>query len=403
MVKNILYLSYDGMTDPLGQSQVLPYIIGLTKKGYHFHLISFEKPDRFIAHKKDILLICEENNITWVPMLYTKRPPLFSTMWDVWRMKKKAFELNKEYSFSMVHCRSYLSALIGLSMKRRFKTAFLFDMRGFWADERVDGNIWNLKNPVYRWVYHFFKAKEKVFFSTADHIISLTNEGKKEILSWNGFENLTDKISVIPCCVDIVKFDKKRVSTEMLKVKKSELGISDSQFILGYVGSIGTWYMLEEMLSFYKRSSKPLTNPLFLFVTKENENDIYRLSDNMDIPRKEIIVTSCYHNDMPLYMSLFNCSIFFIKPVYSKKASSPTKQGELMAMGIPVICNDKVGDTADIVRKYNSGLVISSEKINESVISDYTFSESNAIEGAQEYFGLEKGVNTYGEIYKKII
>ena len=403
MVKNILYLSYDGMTDPLGQSQVLPYIIGLTKKGYHFHLISFEKPDRFIAHKKDILLICEENNITWVPMLYTKRPPLFSTMWDVWRMKRKAFELNKEYSFSMVHCRSYLSALIGLSMKRRFKTAFLFDMRGFWADERVDGNIWNLKNPIYRWVYHFFKAKEKVFFSTADHIISLTNEGKKEILSWNGFENLTDKISVIPCCVDIVKFDKKRVSTEMLKVKKSELGISDSQFILGYVGSIGTWYMLEEMLSFYKRSSKSLTNPLFLFVTKENENDIYRLSDNMDIPRKEIIVTSCYHNDMPLYMSLFNCSIFFIKPVYSKKASSPTKQGELMAMGIPVICNDKVGDTADIVRKYNSGLVISCEKINESVISDYTFSESNAIEGAQEYFGLEKGVNTYGEIYKKII
>jgi len=403
MVKNILYLSYDGMTDPLGQSQVLPYIIGLTKKGYHFHLISFEKPDRFIAHKKDILQICEENNITWVPMLYTKRPPLFSTMWDVWRMKRKAFELNKEYSFSMVHCRSYLSALICLSMKRRFKTAFLFDMRGFWADERVDGNIWNLKNPIYRWVYHFFKAKEKVFFSTADHIISLTNEGKKEILSWNGFENLTDKISVIPCCVDIVKFDKKRVSTEMLKVKKSELGISDSQFILGYVGSIGTWYMLEEMLSFYKRSSKSLTNPLFLFVTKENENDIYRLSDNMDIPRKEIIVTSCYHNDMPLYMSLFNCSIFFIKPVYSKKASSPTKQGELMAMGIPVICNDKVGDTADIVRKYNSGLVISSEKINESVISDYTFSESNAIEGAQEYFGLEKGVNTYGEIYKKII
>ena len=403
MVKNILYLSYDGMTDPLGQSQVLPYIIGLTKKGYHFHLISFEKPDRFLAHKKDILKICDENNITWVPMLYTKRPPLFSTIWDVWRMKRKASELNKEYSFSMVHCRSYLSALIGLSMKRRFKTAFLFDMRGFWADERVDGNIWNLKNPIYRWVYNYFKRKEKIFFSTADHIISLTNEGKKEILSWNGFEYLTNKISVIPCCVDIVKFDKKRVSAEMLKVKKLELGINDSQFIMGYVGSIGTWYMLEEMLSFYKRSSNSLTDPLFLFVTKENPKDIYKLSDDLEIPRNEIIVTSCNHTDMPLYMSLFSCSIFFIKPVYSKKASSPTKQGELMAMGIPIMCNDKVGDTAGIVRKYNSGLVISSDKINESVMSDYTFSESKAIEGAQEYFGLEKGLNTYGEIYKKII
>ena len=222
-------------------------------------------------------------------------------------------------------------------------------------------------------------------------------------MSWGGFENLTDKISVIPCCVDVMKFDKKRIGVEMLRNKKSELGIKDSQFVLGYVGSIGTWYMLEEMLSFYKRSSQSLSNPVFLFVTKENEDDIYRISDNIHIPRNEIIVTSCYHNEMPLYMSLFNCSIFFIKPVYSKIASSPTKQGELMAMGIPVICNDKVGDTADIVIKYNSGLVVSSEKINESVISNYSFSEERAIDGAHEYFGLDKGVITYENIYKKII
>ena len=45
--KNVLYISYDGMTDPLGQSQVLPYISGLNKYGINFHLISFEKPARF--------------------------------------------------------------------------------------------------------------------------------------------------------------------------------------------------------------------------------------------------------------------------------------------------------------------------------------------------------------------
>ena len=80
MVKQVLYLSYDGMTDPLGQSQVLPYIIGLTQKGYRFHLISFEKPDRFKLHKEEIFKICKVNNITWVPLLYTKRPPLLSTI-----------------------------------------------------------------------------------------------------------------------------------------------------------------------------------------------------------------------------------------------------------------------------------------------------------------------------------
>ena len=43
MNKNILYISYDGITDPLGQSQILPYISELSRKGLKFHLISFEK------------------------------------------------------------------------------------------------------------------------------------------------------------------------------------------------------------------------------------------------------------------------------------------------------------------------------------------------------------------------
>ena len=45
--KRVLYISYDGMTDPLGQSQVIPYLQGLTGKGYHFSLVSFEKKNRF--------------------------------------------------------------------------------------------------------------------------------------------------------------------------------------------------------------------------------------------------------------------------------------------------------------------------------------------------------------------
>lgn len=47
MAHNVLYLSYDGMTDQLGQSQVIPYLQGLSKEGYSFTLISFEKPERF--------------------------------------------------------------------------------------------------------------------------------------------------------------------------------------------------------------------------------------------------------------------------------------------------------------------------------------------------------------------
>ena len=389
MVNNVLYLSYDGMTDPLGQSQVLPYIIGLTKKGFHFHLISFEKPDRFHAHKKDILKICEDNGIVWVPMLYTKRPPLLSTVWDVWRMKRKAFSLNKEHSFSIVHCRSYLSALIGLSMKRKFKTAFLFDMRGFWADERVDGNIWNLKNPIYKWVYKYFKRKELLFLKEADYTVSLTLAGKNEMLTWKGITGLNERVKVIPCCADLNLF--KPVSRD------------SEEFTLGYLGSLGTWYMLTEMLMVFKKIKEINPNAKFHFLTKDDPGIIYSEIKEIGIQLEDIIVEESDRKDIPFKTRNWNFSVFFILPCFSKLSSSPTKQGELMGMGIPIICNSGVGDVDSIVEKYQSGHVVPNiNRLNLDEVLNKKFDKQTLRKGANDYFSLIKGVESYHMIYENI-
>jgi glycosyltransferase involved in cell wall biosynthesis len=403
MTKNVLYLSYDGMTDPLGQSQVLPYIIGLSKKGYKFHLVSFEKPNRYKQNRKVIERLCSENEIEWHPLMYTKRPPLLSTIWDVRKMKWKSKKIHKKHQVDMVHCRSYISALVALSFKKIYRIPFLFDMRGFWADERVDGKIWNLNNPIYRVVYRFFKKKEVEFLLMSDHIISLTSAGKAEISAWNVLNNSDDKIQVIPCCVDTVKF-RHDVVTEIEKQKiRANIGINEHQYVLGYVGSIGTWYMLEEMLIFFKRFTKNKEMPLFLFVTKESPDLIRNTALKLGVDLNSVKIVSALHHEMPSYMSLFTCAIFFILPAYSKKASSPTKQGELMSMGIPIICNDGVGDTADLIRKYNAGSVIPSEEILTYDISESNFDRNQAIEGAKSYFGLQNGVNAYFAVYKKIM
>ncbi|MEI6853447.1 MAG: glycosyltransferase, partial [Bacteroidota bacterium] len=64
----VLYISYDGMTDPLGQSQVIPYIEGLTKKGLEFHLLSCEKPERFATEFAQISEKLLQANIHWHPI-----------------------------------------------------------------------------------------------------------------------------------------------------------------------------------------------------------------------------------------------------------------------------------------------------------------------------------------------
>ena len=56
-MKKILFISYDGMTDPLGQSQVIPYLSGLTKFGYGFTILSCDKPEKFTENKNYVEVI----------------------------------------------------------------------------------------------------------------------------------------------------------------------------------------------------------------------------------------------------------------------------------------------------------------------------------------------------------
>ena len=51
-MEKILYISYDGMTDQLGQSQVIPYMQGLAKLGQKITILSAEKKDAFFKNEK---------------------------------------------------------------------------------------------------------------------------------------------------------------------------------------------------------------------------------------------------------------------------------------------------------------------------------------------------------------
>lgn len=405
IMKKVLYVSYDGMTDPLGQSQVLPYISGLSKEGYEFHLISFEKEDKFNIHKDHIQSICDESGIKWHPQDYKNEGGLKKTIKQVRRMKRVVRYLQEKHNFDIVHCRSYISALSGLALKRKHNVKFVFDMRGFWANERIDGNIWTLSNPIFKRIYNYFKKKEIEFLSEADYTISLTENGRDEINSWKAFQSKKPPIQIIPCCVNLDLFNPENTTTIQISEAKKRLGIEPNQFVLGYVGSIGTWYMLPEMLDYFKVLKRKNNNAVFLFISGENPKHIMNEVEKKGIDQASIFIQSVLHKEVPLHISLFDESIFFIRASYSKKASSPTKQGEIMAMGIPLICNAGVGDTDRIVEKYHSGKIISEfsdEAYSIAIDDNGTFNRERTMEGAREYFSLKEGVKNYLNVYKTI-
>ena len=414
--KHILYISYDGMTDPLGQSQVLPYLIENSISGYQFSLISFEKKDRFEKNKEIIQKICDENSINWHPLNYTKNPPIVSTLWDIFKMYLETKKINKKQKVDLIHCRSYQAAEIGMMMKNNFNIPWVFDMRGFWADERIDGNIWEMSSFIFRNIYKHYKKKEIQFLTNADQIISLTNNAKEEIISWqekkiidSKFKNKKLEIEVIPCCVDTDLFSNENVNTSILSKMKEELSIKEDQFVLGYVGSIGTWYMLPEMLDFFRVLKELKSDALFLFITNEPPERIIALAKSKNIAPKDLRITSCLHKDVPTYISLFTISIYFILPAYSKKASSPTKQGELMAMGIPIVCNANVGDADKVIADTNSGWVMhqfNEESYNKTVnqiLNNPLPNRKNIIIQGNKEFNLHTGALKFRKTYERIL
>jgi len=404
-MKKILYITYDGLSDPLGQSQILPYIKGLADQGYQFTILSFEKKDRYNIEKETLEKLTDESNIKWVPLWFTSKPPLLSKFYDAIQMRNKAFQLQRSEGFDMVHCRSYVAADVGLKMKKKFGIKFFFDMRGFWADEKKDGGSWKMDSPIFKRVYAYYKKKEGEYLQNADYIVSLTNAGKKEMLTWP-YYNSQVPIGIIPCCADMNHFS---LTDHDQKIKGREiLGIEKNKLVFSYLGSLGTWYMIDEMLQLFKKVKAVYNNAFFLFVTPSDPKLILtRLAAN-EINENDIKIIEARRPQVPVYIKASDINISFIKPVYSKISSSPTKLGEVLSMGIPVISNSGVGDVETIINEIGGGFIFHqfSEAEYKELI-DYipqllNKNPKEIREKAVAVYSLSKGIDLYTKSYQTI-
>ena len=142
---NVLYISYDGILEPIGKSQVISYLINLSKKHIQFTIISFEKPhslqDKIKVEKTTDHLL--KNNIRWIPLKYHKRLRILATGWDILIGVIVGVSIYSKFKFNIIHSRSFIASLIAFILKLFVKPFFIYDVRGFWSDERLMGNSLN--------------------------------------------------------------------------------------------------------------------------------------------------------------------------------------------------------------------------------------------------------------------
>jgi hypothetical protein len=398
---NILYITYDGLTDPLGQSQILPYLTKIANKNIYVDILSFEKKITFLSTTKKVKDKISSSNIKWIPLFYIKNPPIFSTLVDLIKAHVSSKKLFKNSSYDIVHCRGYIPSIIGLHMKKKYNVKLIFDMRGWWPDEKKESGHWD--NKIFKVIYNYFKKKEIQLFSNSDKIISLTTAGKIEITKNNW--STSDKIGVIPTCVDFDNFP--LFNEETRDQTRKKLNIKLNAKVLVYSGSMGGNYDIKEFSLIFKSFiNLSLSNRILIVSKTPKEFILNKLTANKLDTSRVIIIESEFSN-VYKYLQASDLGLILYKKAFSTLGRSPTKLGEYWASGIPALSLKGIGDLDFINKKYPFGLELLEDFNNIDLQKPLQkiFSKSN-IENlrnaAKEYYHIDKGINFYSNIYEEL-
>lgn len=392
----VLYLTYDGILEPLGQSQVLRYLERLTAH-YRIILVSFEKPDdwRQVGRREAMRSKIRATGIIWIALRYHKWPSALATAYDIVLGLTVGIWLVVRHGVRIVHARSYVPSVMAIALKRLFRLKFIFDMRGFWADERVDGGLWPPGGRLWRLAKRF----EKRFLLRADCVVSLTQSAIDEMRSFEYLSGRTQYFELITTCADLDTFT--------LGARHSAKVSTNHPFTLGYVGSVGVWYLFDESLRCFKWLRERVPGSRLHILNLGDHAYILARLKSLDIPLSSVQLDATDHVGVARAMQQMDAGIFLIKPSYSKIGSAPTRLAEFLGCGVPCMGNAGVGDMAAILEGEKVGVILRSFDESAMRAGIDSLVQLSGVAGihprcrdvARRHFSLDDGVRRYRAIY----
>jgi glycosyltransferase involved in cell wall biosynthesis len=378
-----VFVSYDGALDPLGGSQVVPYVVGLARRGVDMTLISFEKPEAWsrVSHRETLQARLASADVRWRPLVYHRRPRVSATVWDLVQGIRALRQEVRHADDTIIHCRGDVAMFMARHAGLTRSTPFLYDVRGLFSDERVESGSWPAGGALDRIV----RRAETGNLSRADAVVVLTKRASAELSRRRAPPPPT---RVIPTSADLDRFRPREPP-------------STPDYGLCYVGSLGTWYMTKEMVAFARRASTKVTGRV-LFLTPQVDEARRAGADESWAE-----VRSVAPEQVPEWLRRARAAFFFIRPTPAKRASCPTKLGECLATGIPFVGNTGIGDLDELVLREPVGVLI--DTFEDKAYDDAALrlaallarAETSGIcrRVAETEFSLHTAVGAYHELY----
>jgi|TARA_B100000315_G_scaffold22991_1_gene19911 hypothetical protein len=367
----VTYLSMDPVTSTVGESQVLNYVERLAETGLVIDLVTFE-------HHVDTELRNRlvDLGVSWHPLEYGRR----GAVGGLWRVLRATRAIQ---GAALVHARSDMAAAAAILAGVEY---WVWDVRSLWADQKVASGVLrsgSLQERVLRWVEQRAAYRSKA-------VITLTESAIGELdCRYEGVAG--PKARVITTCTDLRHFSVSPMPTTTVRVLLA--------------GTLNRFYDVPSMLDLVEelRHRRQIE---FIVASPEatsweNElasQDVIRLSAT---PEEMVdLIASCH----------LGLSICRDDAGVSLKAAMPTKIGEFLASGRPVVVNPGLVDAAGLVEANGCGVVFGSsgpcnivEAVDriESCLNDPKMPER--CRGlAETHFNLDTGVKDLVRTYRLV-
>jgi glycosyltransferase involved in cell wall biosynthesis len=333
---------------------------------------------------------CEAHGIRWLPQRYHHRPRLLATAWDLLVFTWVA--LREAHGADLVHARSYIPTFVALVARALTGAPFIFDMRAFWPDEMVAAG--RLKGGSI--LFRLIKWVERTCILKAAAVVSLTQAGVDHMRSVYGDAVGQVRFAVIPTCVDLDRF----------RPAARGAGLE----VVGSVGSVlSGWFRFEWLAGFLKALARGEPDVAVHIVTREDETAIRERLQRAGATPQKLEVFGVAPAGIPGAVAGFSAAAMFFETGVAKLGSCPTRMGEILAAGLPIVANPGVGDVGDIIQRYRVGVLVeenTEEAMHSAVAALKALLEDPALparcrRAAEDWFSLEKGAATYAQLYRE--
>ena len=366
---DLTYVTIDSLEEGVGSSQITPLISRLSKSGLKINLVSYEKSNPSL----ELAAYFESIGVNWNWRPFGSN----GLIGGVGRLN----DLRKQIpNTDLIHARSDIPAVSAIASGL---APVLWDVRSLWADQKVMIQ----KSLVNRTLYGIYRGLESIAASKSSGMSTLTS-AVVPILE-ERHKRLPSLRTVVPTAVDLDYF------------KLDAIMPSKAQAL--FSGTYNEYYDLDLSGLFMEEFQKHVSIETHWARPKESSKSSIGVGESKVFPSSQTGMAKL----IPEYS--FGVSVCKMDAGPSLTAAMPTKIGEFLACGRPIVVNKGLGDMDGFIEEFDAGVILdgtpsnlveSATKLATLISDSETPYRCRAL--AEKHFSMDVGAGKYLDIYDRI-